>query len=67
VIYRIKPGFMNEIQLMGQINNLFNVRYEPNGYSFSYVWNGAMQTENFVYPMAGFHLLGGLQWTFGQP
>ena len=64
VIYRIKPGFMNEIQLMGQINNLFNVRYEPNGYSFSYYYGGELQTENFYYPMAGTNFMVGLNLKF---
>lgn len=64
VIYRIKPRFMNEIQLMGQINNLFNVKYEPNGYSFSYYYGGELQTENFYYPMAGTNVMFGLNLKF---
>ncbi len=67
VRYAMAVGKKSTLTLHCTGYNLTNQVYFPNGYSFSYVWNGAMQTENFVYPMAGFHLLGGLQWTFGQP
>jgi iron complex outermembrane receptor protein len=43
-----------------QVNNLFDVRYEPNGYTFSYMAGGAMTTENFFFPMAGRNLMIGL-------
>jgi iron complex outermembrane receptor protein len=62
--YRIKPRIVNEIQLIAQINNLINVRYEPNGYSFSYYYGGELQTENFYYPMAGINCMLGLNVKF---
>jgi iron complex outermembrane receptor protein len=43
-----------------QVNNLFDVRYEPNGYTFSYMAGGAMTTENYFFPMAGRNLMIGL-------
>ena len=43
-----------------QVNNLFDVRYEPNGYTFSYMAGGAMTTENYYFPMAGRNLMIGL-------
>ncbi len=36
-----------------QVNNIFNKLYEPNGYTFTYVYDGSLTTENFYYPMAG--------------
>lgn len=51
-IYNFKKGFLREVTLIGQVNNLFNVLYEPNGYTYSYLYGG-MVTENFYYPMAG--------------
>ncbi|MFC5283600.1 TonB-dependent receptor [Pedobacter alpinus] len=33
-------------------NNIFNELYESNGYTFSYVYDGALTTENFYYPQA---------------
>ncbi|MEY4886013.1 MAG: hypothetical protein RL151_1322 [Bacteroidota bacterium] len=43
-----------------QVNNLFDVRYEPNGYTYSYMAGGAMTTENYFFPMAGRNLMIGL-------
>ncbi|MBM3432702.1 MAG: TonB-dependent receptor [Bacteroidetes bacterium] len=41
------------IRLTLQVNNLFDIRYEPNGYTFSYFYGGRMNTENYYFPMAG--------------
>jgi iron complex outermembrane receptor protein len=43
-----------------QVNNLFDVRYEPNGYTFSYMAGGVMTTENYFFPMAGRNMMIGL-------
>ena len=45
------PG--RETNLIFQLNNVFNKRYTPNGYTYSYVYGGQLVTENFVFPMAG--------------
>ena len=52
-IYTIKNKFLKEVQLIFQLNNLYNKKYEPNGYTFSYFAGGGVITENFYYPMAG--------------
>lgn len=62
--YRILPGFMKEILLIGQVNNLLNVRYEPNGYTFSYYLGGSLQTENYYFPMAGTNAMVALNLKF---
>lgn len=64
VSYRILPRFMKEIRIIGQVNNLFNVRYEPNGYTFSYYYGGALQTENYYFPMAGTNAMLALNLRF---
>ena len=33
--------------------NLFNVKYEPNGYTYSYLYGGTTTTSNNYFPMAG--------------
>ncbi|NBX11335.1 MAG: TonB-dependent receptor, partial [Chitinophagaceae bacterium] len=43
---------IKEVLLIGQINNLFNKKYEPNGYTFSYIYGGSLVTENYYFPMA---------------
>lgn len=64
ISYQILPKFMKEILLIGQVNNIFNVKYEPNGYTFSYIAGGALVTENFFYPMAGTNVMVGLNLSF---
>ena len=49
-----------EVAFTLQVNNIFNKRYEPNGYTFSYIYGGSMTTENFFYPMAGTNVMVGL-------
>jgi iron complex outermembrane receptor protein len=34
-------------------NNIFNKLYEPNGYTYSYIYEGATTTSNNYFPMAG--------------
>jgi iron complex outermembrane receptor protein len=41
------------------LNNVLNTLYSSNGYTFSYLYEGAMTTENFHYPQAGFNFLLG--------
>jgi len=44
-----------------QINNIFSAKYEPNGYSFSYLSGGATITENYYFPMAPLNLMAGVK------
>ncbi len=53
VVYSFHHKVFKQVQLIGQINNLFNTLYEPNGYSYSYISGGALYTDNSYYPMAG--------------
>ena len=47
--------------LIVQLNNVFNKKYEANGYTFSY-YTGGLTTENFYYPMAPFNCMVGLNF-----
>ena len=53
ISYLIPNKLLKELSLGFQLNNVFNTLYENNGYTFSYIYNGAMTTENFYYPQAG--------------
>ncbi len=57
--YTIHHSIIKEAQLILQVNNLFNKKYEPNGYTYSYIDGGRTQTENYLFPMAG------INWMFG--
>ena len=51
--YTIKKWVAREIHIIAQLNNCMNTKYEPNGYTFSYLYDGNLTTENFYFPMAG--------------
>ncbi len=52
VIYTIRGAVLKETNLIFQLNNVFNKKYTPNGYTYSYVYGGQLVTENFLFPMA---------------
>jgi len=52
VIYTLRKILVKEISLIGQVNNVFNRKYNSNGYTYSYQY-GSVITENFYFPMAG--------------
>jgi iron complex outermembrane receptor protein len=57
-VYILKPKanqkiYLKEVNIILQVNNIFNKMYEPNGYTFSYFTGGKTVTENFYFPMAG--------------
>ncbi len=52
-IYTFKKVLFKEWSLIGQVNNIFNRKYEPNGYTFSYNYDSYPVTENYYFPMAG--------------
>jgi iron complex outermembrane receptor protein len=76
----LDPFFVNDFRLRYSIEfknalylrfnlmviNLTNRMYAPNGYTFSYVWGGTLTTENYLYPQAGIHVLGGVTLGFGK-
>jgi iron complex outermembrane receptor protein len=52
-----------ELSVRLQINNALDYMYSTNGYTYSYFFEGLI-TENFFYPQAGRHFLGGLSLRF---
>lgn len=60
VVYSLQPKNFKNIELTAMINNLFDTKYEPNGYTFSYYYNNQLQTENYYFPMAGINWMVGL-------
>ena len=62
--YMLKTKMIKSADLILQLNNIFNKRYEPNGYSFSYIYGGSLTTENYYYPMAGFNFMAGVNVKF---
>lgn len=60
MIYTIHHSILKEMRLMVQVNNLFSKKYEPNGYTYSYIDAGRIQTENYLFPMAGINWMAGI-------
>ena len=58
--YSIDKKIFNNTQFILQVNNIFNRKYEPNGYSFSYIYNQQLTTENYFFPMAGRHFMAAI-------
>lgn len=59
-IYTLNNVVFKETNLVLQVNNLFNKRYEPNGFTFSYISGGAVIAENYYFPMAGTNFTFGI-------
>ncbi len=51
--YTFKFAGAKDIVLAGIVNNLWNRKYETNGYTYSYIYDQSLVKENFYYPMAG--------------
>lgn len=62
--YQFTTGSFKDISLIVMVNNLFNKKYENNGYTFSYLYEGVLTTENYYFPQAGTNWSVGLTFTF---
>jgi iron complex outermembrane receptor protein len=62
--YLLEKKICKETNIIVQFNNVFNKKYEPNGYSFSYIYGGELTTENYYFPMAGFNFMLGVNLRF---
>jgi iron complex outermembrane receptor protein len=58
--YAVQIRPFREVAASLALNNIFNKMYESNGYTFTYKYGGALTTENFYFPQAGFNWLAGL-------
>ena len=52
-LYTAHNFLFKEWNFILQINNIFNKKYEPNGYTYPYFYNGSLINDNYYYPMAG--------------
>ena len=62
--FLLQKGALKNAEIIFQVNNVFNKKYEPNGYTFSYISNTQLVTENYYFPMAGTNWLMGLNLRF---
>lgn len=52
-IYTLHYKFLKEANIILQVNNIFNEKYEPNGYTYNYISGGQLVVNNYYFPMAG--------------
>ena len=52
ISYQVKQTRAEDLKIFLQVNNIFNKKYEPNGYTYSYISSGDLTTENYYFPMA---------------
>lgn len=55
-----KTKSISSIELLFQVNNIWNKLYAPNGYTFSYLFNNQVSINNYYYPMAERNIMIGL-------
>ncbi len=60
VIYTFKHKWLKEMNLILQVNNIFNKKYEPNGYTYNYISGGMLSVNNYYFPMAGTNFMMGV-------
>lgn len=51
--YTVKHILFNEWRITGQVNNILNNLYVPNGATYPYIYGGAVVNDNYYYPVAG--------------
>ncbi|MFT3702324.1 MAG: TonB-dependent receptor [Agriterribacter sp.] len=59
-IYTLNKLIFRQVDLVLQVNNIFNKKYEANGYTYGYISGGALVNENYYFPMAGTNFMFGL-------
>lgn len=58
--YQLKTGWAKEIKLLMKLNNVLNAQYEPNGYTYNYIYNQQLAVNNYYFPMAGTNFMLGV-------
>ncbi|UTA67925.1 TonB-dependent receptor [Emticicia sp. 21SJ11W-3] len=55
--FTVHPKIVKEMTFSLLVNNILNHLYESNGYTYSYIYEQQVVTENFYYPQAGTNFL----------
>ncbi|MFN3530296.1 MAG: TonB-dependent receptor [Bacteroidia bacterium] len=63
--YRMPAGTMAKEVVFGLlVNNLTNLMYSSNGYTYPFLFDGQLVADNYFYPQAGTHFLANVQFRF---
>ena len=55
--YTLLKNVFKEVNFIFQVNNVFNRKYESNGYTYNYISGGNFAVENYYFPMAGVNFM----------
>jgi iron complex outermembrane recepter protein len=55
---------LKDIALKFAVYNVFDIQYEPNGWTYPYIYGGEFYNMNAYYPQAGFNWMAGLGLKF---
>jgi iron complex outermembrane receptor protein len=64
VIYTFHKAFLTEANIILQVNNIFNKKYEPSGYTYNYISSAELVVNNYYFPMAGTNFMVGANLKF---
>jgi iron complex outermembrane receptor protein len=64
VTYSFHKAFLKEANIILQVNNIFNKKYEPSGYTYNYISGGELVVNNYYFPMAGTNFMVGINLKF---
>jgi len=64
VSYDFSIGDIQNVRFSVLANNILNVEYASNGYTWGYLWDGWQYQQNNYYPQAGTNFLAGLSVKF---
>ena len=56
----ITKKIFKSVDFIFQVNNLFNKKYESNGYTYNYFYGGELTVENYYFPMAPTNVLAAI-------
>lgn len=59
-ILTLKTKTIKSIDIIAQVNNLSDLKYESNGYTYNGIYSGFFAVNNYYYPMAGRNYMLGL-------
>lgn len=62
--YTVPQKLFKELGLQFTLNNIFNKKYSPNGWTYAYVLDGKTASDNGYYPMAGTNFFAGITIAF---
>ena len=63
IVWTLPQPLFKQVQVIFMAYNLLNARYEPNGYSSSYISNQQVVTSNFYFPAAPTNIMAAVNIT----